>query len=52
MKLGCEWKQEVVSEGSEEGELRKGGELQQNKGWKWDVGTGKGGSAKDQEGLF
>ena len=29
--------------------MRKGEELQQNKGWKWEVGTGRGGSAKDKE---
>ena len=25
----------------------KGGKVQQNKGWKWEVGTGGGRSAKD-----
>ena len=38
----CEWKQEVILEGGEYGEWREGGEFQQNKGWKWEVGTGRG----------
>ena len=30
----------------------KGGELQQNKGWKWEVSTERGQNAKDLEGVF
>ena len=33
-------------------ERRKGGDLQQNKGWKWEVGTGRGRSAKGLERVF
>ena len=31
---------------------RKGGESQQNKGWKWEAGTGGGRSDKPLEGVF
>ena len=39
-------------EGGEECERKKGGELQQSKGWKWKIGTGRGQSEKDLEEVF
>ena len=37
-KSGRKWKYEVALEGGEQGEWRKGRELQCNKGWEWKVG--------------
>ena len=31
-----------VLEGGKKYKRKKGGKLQQNKGWKWEVGTGRG----------
>ena len=39
-------------EGGEYCEKRKGAELKQNKGWKWEFGTGGGRSTKGLEGVF
>ena len=45
-------KQEVILEEREQSEQGKGEELKQNKGWRWEAGTGRGGSKKDLDGLF
>ena len=42
MNSRCELKQEIVLDGGELDEWRKGGEFQQNKGCKWEVGTARG----------